>query len=99
MRYQRRRSERPELDVAADQIVDRLATAAIGHLLKRDAGDLREPFYRHMFRRSRAAPTGSAASVSATCRLVIMVCSLRKYQAHSGHSATAKRISNAQTSG
>ena len=40
VRDQRRRTERAELDVAADQVVDRLPAAAIRHLLHADAGDL-----------------------------------------------------------
>ena len=34
VRDQRRGAERGELDVAGDQIVDRLAAAAIGHVLE-----------------------------------------------------------------
>ena len=41
--------------MAGDEVVDRRAAAAIGHLLELDAGDLGEPLHDHVLRRALAA--------------------------------------------
>ena len=55
MGNERRRTERAELDVAGDEIVDRRSAAAIGHLFERDAGELRVPQRHHGLGRADAA--------------------------------------------
>ena len=55
VRHERRRSERPQLHVAGDEVVDGRAAAAIGHLLELDARELGEPLHDHVLRRALAA--------------------------------------------
>jgi hypothetical protein len=54
MRDQRRRSERSHHDVAGNKVVDRLPTAAIRHVLQRDAGELRKPRSGDMLLRTQS---------------------------------------------
>src|SRR6476661_5195722 len=54
MRYQWRRSERPQLYVTADQVIDRLPASAVRDLLELDPGKLGEPLHRHVLWRSEA---------------------------------------------
>src|SRR5262249_10683517 len=44
MRDERRRPEEGDADMAGDQVVDRLAGAAIGNVVELDVRHLREPF-------------------------------------------------------
>ena len=48
MRDERRRAEKGDANVAGDQIVDRLAGAAIGNVVELDVRHLREPFQQHV---------------------------------------------------
>ena len=50
----RRRTEERDLDVPRDQIVDRLARAAIGHVVELDVRGLVEPLHQHMLVRTDA---------------------------------------------
>ena len=49
-----RRTERAELDVAGDEIVDRRSAAPVRHLFERDTGELRVPQRHHGLGRADA---------------------------------------------
>ena len=59
MRHQWRRPERSHLDMAANEIVDRLSAAAVGHVLQLDACELGKPFRHNLL--LRADPGGRKA--------------------------------------
>jgi hypothetical protein len=48
MRDERGRTEKGDANVAGDQIVDRLAGAAIGNVVELDVRHLREPLQQHV---------------------------------------------------
>jgi len=54
MRDERSRPEKRDADMARDQVVDRLAGTAVGHVVELDTGELPEPLQQHVLVRARA---------------------------------------------